>query len=209
MVGDFGQEGRYRQCALVKIFKSSADGWFLDACQRSWLPVMAKHVRKQYEGMPSKKRDTCLFWRERANKSGALRRERPSEKKKKKKEWIERRGIRVKVSGALKSSDTGQTISHGFCYLWLFCCCCPEGTGQGKSWPGVNTPAWDPLSSPDWLVLAEIPSSAHLVRLLLLALFFSCSTLLSLHFWIDQVDSDVSTTYVSFFPHAWSLICLS
>lgn len=59
----------------------------------------------------------------------------------------------------LKRSDTGQTISPGFCYLCLFCSRCPEGAGQGKSWPSVNTPAWKPLSGPDWLVLAEISSS--------------------------------------------------
>lgn len=60
---------------------------------------------------------------------------------------------------ALKSPDTRQTISPSFCYLWLFCSRCPEGAGQGKSWPSVNTPAWKPLSGPDWLVLAEISSS--------------------------------------------------
>jgi len=34
---------------------------------------------------------------------------------------------------ALKSPDTKQTISPGFCYLCLFCSRCPEGAGQGKS----------------------------------------------------------------------------
>lgn len=58
---DFVREERYGQCALVKLFKSSPDGSFLAACQCSGLLVRTEHVRKRYEGMPSEKRDPCLF----------------------------------------------------------------------------------------------------------------------------------------------------
>lgn len=74
-------------------------------------------------------------------------------------EWERKTGWPSESGKALKSPDTRQTISPSFCYLCLFCSRCPEGAGQGKSWPSVNTPAWKPLSGPDWLVLAEISSS--------------------------------------------------
>ncbi len=96
---------------------------------------------------------------------------------------------------ALKSPDTRQTISPSFCYLCLFCSRCPEGAGQGKSWPSVNTPAWKPLSGPDWLVLAEISSSPP-PSLARAAAFCSLAGLVSCRFPCPLLSSSVSSTFV-------------